>query len=87
MGLLDNLASVYEGITPDRQDLAKVKFAQENQQRQSRDIYARGTAARVKAFKVLTHPDTAIPAFFNKDQTAWDKYKKTLSIGLIQEQG
>ena len=82
MGLLDNLASVYEGITPDRQDLAKVKFAQENQQRQSRDIYARGTAARVKAFKVLTHPDTAIPAFFNKDQTAWDKYKKDLEYRL-----
>ena len=84
MGLLDSLAAVQESITPNRQDLNTIKFAQENQQQQSRDIFGRRTRAKtIASNKAAAHVEAGtIPEYFQGNQKAWDEYLNNSETGL-----
>ena len=89
MGFLDRLAWVQEGITRDRQDLDHIKFAQENQRRQSRNISGRITSAKVQASKVLAeHVERGtMPEHFQGNQAAWAEFRADVDFRASTERG
>ena len=89
MGLLDRLANAQESITPDRQDLAKIKFAQENDQERSRQIGARRFRAKEitlnKASRMIR--EGMVPEYFKGDADAFKTYVTGLNKRLTDEGG
>ena len=89
MSFLDRLVNVQEGITRDRQDLNAIKFAQGNQQQQSRDIFGRRTRAKtIASNKAAAHAEAGtMPEYFQGNQEAWDEYRADLNSRLGTEGG